>query len=259
MQILRSLAFNIFYFGFTICCLLFLNWLLLTSRPYCMAWVRWYLRTIYRMERWILGLDYQVVGQENMPPYPFLVAAKHQSLWETMKLHLIFDDPAVILKRELMKVPIWGWFAKKSKMIAVDRGAGGKAISSMIEGGRETVADGRPIVIFPQGTRVAPDGYKPYKVGIFALYEALNLPVLPMALNSGVFWQRRAFRKRSGTITVELLPPIEPGLDRETFMRRLETELEAASTRLVAEAHRQLGVESSAETNKTGTKDGGLL
>lgn len=240
MLILRSLVFNIFYFGFTILCLICLIWLLVTPRSYVMAWVRWYLRVIYRMEKLLLGLDYRVVGQENMPPYPFLIASKHQSLWETMKLHLIFDDPAVILKRELTRVPIWGWFAAKSKMIAVDRGRGGKAIASMIEGGRETVADGRPIVIFPQGTRVGPDSYKPYKVGIFALYEALELPVLPMALNSGVFWQRRAFRKCPGTITVELLPPIQPGLDRETFLHQLEETLETASKRLVEQARREI-------------------
>lgn len=242
MLILRSLAFNIFYFGFTILCLVFLMWLLLTPRKYVIAWVCWYLRVIYRMERLLLGLDYRVVGQENVPPYPFLVAAKHQSLWETMKLHLLFDDPAVILKRELMHVPVWGWFAKKTKMIAVDRGARGKAIASMIDGGRETIADGRPIVIFPQGTRVGPDSYKPYKVGIFALYDALDVPVLPVALNSGVFWQRRAFRKHPGTITVEMLPAIKPGLDRETFLHQLEETLETASKRLVAEARRDIGI-----------------
>jgi len=242
MLILRSLAFNIFYFGFTICCLIFLMWLLLLPRRLVIPMVCWYLRVIYRMERLLLGLDYRVVGTENMPPYPFLIAAKHQSLWETMKLHLIFKDPAVILKRELMQVPVWGWFAKKTKMIPVDRGAGGKAIHSMIDGAKETVADGRPIVIFPQGTRVGPDSYKPYKVGIYALYEALDLPVLPMALNSGVFWRRRAFTKSPGTITVELLPAIQPGLDRATFLHQLEESMESASRRLVDEARHALGI-----------------
>lgn len=244
MLMLRSLAFNIFYFGFTAFCLIFLIWLLLLPRNTVIAVVCWYLRVIYRMERMLLGLDYRVIGRENMPPYPFLVAAKHQSLWETMKLHLIFQDPAVILKRELMRVPVWGWFATKTKMIPVDRGAGGKAIASMIDGGRETIEDGRPIVIFPQGTRVGPDSYKPYKVGIFALYDALDVPVLPMALNSGVFWQRRAFRKHPGTITVELLPAIRPGLDRATFLHQLEDSMETACKRLVAEARQDLGIES---------------
>src|SRR3546814_439377 len=146
-----------------------------------------------------------------------------------MKIHLLFDDPAVVLKRELLWIPIWGWYAAKADLIPVNRGARGRAIASMIQGAKRMLAQGRKIVIFPQGTRVAPGVYAPYRVGIAALYEALDVPIVPMALNSGVFWARHSVRKKAGTITVEFLPPIPPGLQREDVLERLERELEAAS------------------------------
>ncbi|MEQ9812888.1 MAG: lysophospholipid acyltransferase family protein [Azospirillaceae bacterium] len=236
MLFLRSLAFNIAMHGFTALCLVGLVWLLATPRRFMMAVVRWYLRMLARIERWVMGIDYRVVGLEHLPAGPYLVAAKHQSMWETMKLHLLFGDPAVVIKRELLSIPIWGWFARKARLIAVDRGRGGKAVQSMVDNAAPVVAEGRPIVIFPQGTRVAAGAYKPYKIGIAALYAAYDLPVVPMALNSGLFWGRRSFTKRPGTITVELLPPIQPGLERDDFMARLESTLEEACERLSLDA-----------------------
>ena len=174
-----------------------------------------------------------MVGTEHIPDGPYILAAKHQSTWETMKLHLLVDDPAIIMKRELMLIPVWGWFAVKARMIPVHRGGRSKAIASIIEGAHRSSAQGRPLVIFPQGTRTAAGTFRPYRVGVAAIYEALDLPVVPMALNSGVFWPRREFIKRSGTITVEFLPPIPPGLDRDAFLKRLEDELESATDRLV--------------------------
>ncbi len=140
-----------------------------------------------------------------------------------MKLHLLIDDPAIILKRELLWVPIWGWYAAKAKMIAVDRSARGRAIASMVEGAKRVKAEGRPIVIFPQGTRTAVGRYLPYRVGVAVLYKELNVPIVPMALNSGVYWGRRSFRKHSGRIVVEFLPPIQPGLSRDAVMAELES------------------------------------
>ena len=232
MPILRSLVFNIVLYTWTTLLCFALIWTLVLPRRAMMSIVGIYLRSLVLFERLILGLDYRVVGREHVPTGPFVLAAKHQSMWETMKLHLLVDDPAVILKRELMRIPIWGWFAAKARMIPVDRGARGRAVASIVAGARQTVADGRPVVIFPQGTRVPPGSYRSYRIGVFALYEALNLPVVPMALNSGVFWGRRRFIKLPGTITVEFLPPIEPGLDREAFLTRLEDTLEDASERL---------------------------
>jgi 1-acyl-sn-glycerol-3-phosphate acyltransferase len=182
----------------------------------------------------LLGLRYQVVGLENLPANGcFIVAAKHQSAWETLKLHLILTDPAVVLKRELTQVPVWGLMARKARIIPVDRGAKGRAIASMLKGALAIKEDGRPILIFPQGTRVAPGAYVPYKVGVALMYDKLKVPLVPMALNSGMFWPRKAYFKRPGTITVQFLPPIPAGLPREEMMARLESVLEEASDRLV--------------------------
>jgi 1-acyl-sn-glycerol-3-phosphate acyltransferase len=232
MTILRSALFNLLFFGWTtLCCIALLPALLLPHRV-TMAWIFVWLRVTYWLEKTILGIDYRVVGREHLPDGACIVAAKHQSAWETLKLHLLLPDPAIVLKSELLKVPVWGKYLLKTGMIPVDRGAGSKAIRSMIDHAKVRVAEGRPIAIFPQGTRTAPGTWRPYRIGVGALYEGLSVPVVPMALNSGVFWGRRAFRKRPGTITVEFLPPIPPGLPREEMMRRLEEELEAASERL---------------------------
>ncbi|NYZ15209.1 1-acyl-sn-glycerol-3-phosphate acyltransferase [Azospirillum sp. RWY-5-1] len=236
MIALRSLLFNIAFYGWTTIACFGLLWMLLLPRRRMIAVVRWYLDTVGWLERVILGLDYEVRGRENLPAGACIVAAKHQSAWETMKLHALFGDPAIVLKRELTWIPIWGWYARKARMIAVDRGARGKALSSMIENSRPVAAEGRPIVIFPQGTRTAPGAYRGYRVGVGALYEQLRLPIVPVALNSGVFWGRNSFMKRSGTIVVEILPPIQPGLPRAQAMAELESRLEAATDRLVVAA-----------------------
>ncbi|MGK9165526.1 1-acyl-sn-glycerol-3-phosphate acyltransferase [Inquilinus limosus] len=236
MIILRSALFNLLFFGWTtLCCFALLPSMLLPHRT-MMAWIFVWLRSVHWLEKTILGIDYRVVGRENLPDGACIVAAKHQSAWETLKLHLLLPDPAIVLKSELLKVPVWGKYLLKTGMIPVDRGAGSRAIRDMIEHAKVRAAEGRPIAIFPQGTRTAPGTWRPYRIGVGALYEGLGVPVVPMALNSGVFWRRRAFRKRPGTITVEFLPPIPPGLSRDEMMVRLEEELETASERLVVAA-----------------------
>ncbi len=229
----RSLAFNTLFYVWTAICCFGIAWTLLIPRKAMLWVVCQYLRSVHLLERLVLGLDYVVVGREHIPEGPYILAAKHQSTWETMKLHLLVCDPAVILKRELMLIPLWGWYAAKAQMIPVHRGGRSKAIASIIEGARKVAAQGRPIAIFPQGTRTAAGTFRPYRVGVAALYEALGLPLVPMALNSGVFWPRRKFIKRPGTITVEFLPPIPPGLGRDAVLKRLEDELETATDRLV--------------------------
>jgi 1-acyl-sn-glycerol-3-phosphate acyltransferase len=233
---LRSAAFNLCFYGWTALLLLTLWWLLLAPRSWLMAAVRWYSRTLGFIERNTVGIDYRVDGRETLPEPPFILAAKHQSVWETLKLNLWFDEPSVVLKRELMQIPVWGWFAARCGMIPIDRAGRGVALHGILRHARQRAEEKRPIVIFPQGTRVAPGDYKPYQVGAFALYSALKLPVVPMALNSGVFWPRRKFRKWPGTIVVQLLPAIPPGLDRDDFLDRLEGDLESASERLVVAA-----------------------
>lgn len=237
MNALRSHAFNLLFYGLTALLCIALLPTLAMPRGAMLGAVRQYLRLVAWLERRVLGLDYEVQGVERLPDGPFILAAKHQSAWETMKLHLLLRDPAPVLKRELLSIPIWGWYARKADVIPVDRGARSKAIQGMVRTARRIAADGRPIVIFPQGTRVAPGLWRPYRIGVYAMYEQLGLPVVPMALNSGVFWGRRALRKYPGHITVAFLEPIPPGLGRAAFLGRLEHDLEGASDRLV----RQVG------------------
>ncbi|MGQ9371510.1 lysophospholipid acyltransferase family protein [Azospirillum sp. ST 5-10] len=252
MLVLRSLLFNVAFYGWTTLACFGLLWMLLLPRQRMVAVVRWYLRVVAWLERTILGLDYEVRGLENLPrDGAYIVAAKHQSAWETMKLHLIFGDPAIVLKRELMWIPIWGWYARKARMIAVDRGARGRALNSMIDGARSVKDEGRPIVIFPQGTRTAPGAYRGYRIGVGALYDTLKLPMVPVALNSGLYWPRRSFVKRPGTIVVEILPPITPGLSRAAVMAELERRLEESSDRLAVAAGGPATPRPAAESAET--------
>lgn len=186
--------------------------------------------------RVLAGLSFELRGRENLPAGPFLVASKHQSAFETFAFHLLLNDPAYILKRELLWIPFFGWYLGKSGVIAIDRSAGTKALKAMVKGAEEAVALGRPVIIFPEGTRAAPGAKLPYHSGVAMLYGALKLPTVPIALNSGLFWRRRGFLKKPGIITIEALPPIAPGMDRKAFMAELETRVETATDQLIAEA-----------------------
>jgi 1-acyl-sn-glycerol-3-phosphate acyltransferase len=192
------------------------------------VWVKFILSSL----KIIVGLDYRVEGSENLPRGHFMVASKHQSAWETLALHLIFSDPSIVLKRELLKLPILGWFINKVGMVPIDRAGKANALKSMLMIARKWAGLGRPIIIFPQGTRVAPGEKKGYHSGVFAVYRALKVPVVPIALNSGIFWPRKAFIKRPGVITVKILNYIRPGLKREDFMKQLEDIIET-ETRLL--------------------------
>jgi len=197
-----------------------------------------------RTTNWLLGavtdtkVEYRGVGK--IPSGPLLVAAKHQSVWETAALLPLFEDPAYIFKRELMWIPILGWYAWKTDMIPVDRNARGGALAGMIARVRDELARGRQVIIFPEGTRTAPGAPPAYKIGVTRLYEAANVPCLPIALNSGLFWPRRKFMRHPGTIRLEVLDPIPAGLDAETFAARLQRDIETATARLIAEGEREL-------------------
>jgi 1-acyl-sn-glycerol-3-phosphate acyltransferase len=194
---------------------------------------RFWMRGLHLALRWIIGLRYEVRGLENLPPRPVIIASKHQSAWETVFFHLVRVDTVIGLKDELTRVPIFGWYLMIARNIRIDRGGAAKAMRSLIEGAKAAVAQGCSILIFPEGTRRPPRAPPDYKPGVAALYRELGVPVVPVALNSGLFWPRRGFVKRPGSITVEFLPPIEPGLDRKPFMAELERRIETASTRLL--------------------------
>jgi 1-acyl-sn-glycerol-3-phosphate acyltransferase len=180
----------------------------------------------------ITGLGMEVRGP--VPSGAALVAAKHFSMWETIALLALLRAPAIVIKRELLWIPLYGWYCVKQGMIPIDRRAGARAIRRMYAAARRAVDEGRPIVIFPEGTRKKPGAPPDYKPGVAALYTMLGLPCIPMAHNSGLFWSGWFLRK-PGTVVVEFLEPIPPGLSRHELMIVLETRLEAATNRLVRE------------------------
>lgn len=237
---LRTILFNLIYYGSVpIIGLCLAPALLLPDRWYWPV-VRGYFTYVYLLGKYILGLDYRLTGLENLPQdTPYIIAAKHQSAYETLLLPVIFPRPAVILKQELLRIPIWGWYAAKAGMIGIDRSNPRTAMPRMIERARAALSHGHTLVIFPQGTRVAPHetpAEKPYKRGIAELYAALNMPIVPMALNAGLFWPRNAFFKCGGTVDIAFLPPIPPGKSKEELMQSLQTRLETASAALAQSA-----------------------
>ena len=183
--------------------------------------------------RWIAGVKVEVRGLEHRPTGPALIAAKHQGMLDVIAPFAFLDDACFVMKKELMPLPFFGWFAWKTKMIAVDRSAHSKALKDMVRQARARHAEGRQILIFPEGTRgeigAAPD----YKPGIAALYRDLDSPCWPLATNSGVHWPAHGFKRYPGTIVFEFLPPIPAGLKRAEFMTELENRIETASTALL--------------------------
>lgn len=240
MIFLRSTLFNILFYGTTaIACVLCLPGLLLPKKQ-AMWIVKFFVHTVYFLEKHVIGLDYEVRGAENLPTGgSFIVAAKHQSPYETMKLNILFDDPAIVLKKELLMIPLWGWFLAKIDPIAINRSKFRQSLNQITEGTLHVKGQGRPIVIFPQGTRVLLDQTtkdKPYKIGVARAAEAAGLPVIPLALNSGVFWPRKSWVKKPGKVIFEFLPPVPDGLGVYEIMKDLEKRIEEHSRRLAAEA-----------------------
>lgn len=186
--------------------------------------------------KYLCGLTVEVRGLENLPKQQALIACKHQSAFETMAFHWLVRDPAMVLKKELLNIPVYGWYCRKTKMIAVDRKGHAAALRSMIEQAKQALVDQRQIVIFPEGTRTDIDEERDYQPGIAALYSKLDTPVIPVALNTGLFWPRKKFICRPGVIIIEFLPPIETGLKRAEFMAQLKQSIDENSRRLVQES-----------------------
>jgi 1-acyl-sn-glycerol-3-phosphate acyltransferase len=250
MTALRALAFNlVFWFGTLIFGIAGLPFLL-TPRRATMRFGRFWAQAVLFALRHIVGLDGEVRGRENIPPGGCLIAMKHQSMWDTLMLPPLLGDPAVVIKRELQYVPFYGWYATRAGSIFIDRKGGAGALRRMVAAAKQAVAEGRPVVIFPQGTRTppgAPPEEAPYQPGIAALYRELGVPLVPTAVNSGLYWGRRAFVKRPGRIVAEFLPPISPGLPRRELMAVLESRIEHATAALEREAiaYRGSGNQSS--------------
>src|SRR5262245_1021108 len=233
MTALRSILFNVAYLLWSVVIHVVCLPLLLAPAPWVWQAAHLWVDGTLLLLRLICGLGHRELGLEHLPQGPAIIAAKHQSAWETLFLSRRLNRPAFILKRELLSIPLFGWFIRKVGMIAVDRSGKAAALKQMVRDANQAFAQGRQIIIFPEGTRVAPGDHKPYQPGIAALYGQLNVPVVPVALNSGLFWGRGAFKKKPGRIVIQYLPPIAPGLDRRAFMAELEARLEPAAKRLL--------------------------
>ncbi|MHA1517156.1 MAG: lysophospholipid acyltransferase family protein [Alphaproteobacteria bacterium] len=232
----RSVLFGVLFYITTTLFVLIGSPLLFAPRGWAMAALKVHSKTELYLLKHIVGLDFEVRGLEKLPESPFLVASKHQSAWETLALIPLFRNPALLMKRELFWIPFHGWFSYKFQMIPVDREAGPKALRRMLHAAEKRIKDGREIIIFPEGTRRSPGAPPAYKTGIVLLYNALEVPCVPVALNSGYFWPRRKWIRKPGTIVVEILDPIPPGLPKAEFLSRLQNSIETASDRLLAEA-----------------------
>jgi 1-acyl-sn-glycerol-3-phosphate acyltransferase len=232
MRGLRALLFNLAFWTDTALLGVLGLPFLLTPRRTAMHFGRFWAQTVLALLKLIVGLDGEIRGREHIPPGGCLIAMKHQSAWDTLILPPLLGDPAVVIKRELQFVPFYGWYATRAGSIFIDRKGGAGALRRMIAATRQAIAMGRPVVIFPQGTRTAPGQSveaAPYQPGVAALYRELAVPLVPAAVNSGLYWGRRAFVKRPGRIVLEFLEPIPPGLPRREVMAMLETRIEAAA------------------------------
>ena len=224
MVYLKSFVFNSLFYAGTGVLVIVMGPVLLFPSRYARAVARFWGYMTYLL-LWLIGITQTVTGDRHLDRQ-VLYAVKHQSAWETIILSWLLAAPAFVLKRELLRLPIIGWFFLKTGCIAVDRSAGMKALRKMRTAGEDLAQKGRSMLIFPQGTRVAPGADQPYEIGVFSLYQATGLPVVPVALNSGHVWPRNSWLKYPGRITVEFLDPIEPGLDRKRFMATLTKRIE---------------------------------
>ena len=243
MTLLRSACYHLLFIAWTLALAVLYLPLLLGPRLAVQRAAGLWVRGALALQRAVLGLAFELRGAENLPRGAAIVAAKHQSAWETLVFHALLPDPVFVLKKELLWLPFIGWYLTKSGQIAIDRGAGMKALSGMARRARAALAHGRQVIVFPEGHRQPPGVAGDYLPGIAMLYAdpgtTEEVPVIPVALNSGLFWRRNAFLRRAGTIVMEVLPPMPPGLERREFLDELRRRIEGATRALEAEALRR--------------------
>jgi 1-acyl-sn-glycerol-3-phosphate acyltransferase len=236
MIALRSLLFNVlFYVNLVVLMILGLPAMLFGRQGVFFMARTWAVTSIWLLDK-ICGLKLEFRGVENMPVGGYILAAKHQSFLETFALVTQTPDFAIILKRSLMRIPIFGLYLSVSGQIGIDRSRGRSALAQIIEQAGDVLRAGRQVYIYPEGTRRSPSAAPQYKSGVAYLYEATGAPCLPVALNTGLFWGRRGFLRRPGRAVIEFLPVIPAGLDREAFFEQLKNDIETATGRLIAEA-----------------------
>jgi 1-acyl-sn-glycerol-3-phosphate acyltransferase len=243
MILARSALFNLAFYALTAVMLVAaLPFFFILPQGFGMWVVRTWARACVYLHVTIAGVKVEVRGADNIPTAGAIVAVKHQSSFETFALIPLLGNPTIVMKRSMRWLPIFGQYTIKTGMIHVDREGKTAALRALAERAREELAKGREIIIFPEGTRRPPGVAPDYQAGIALLYRTLNAPVVPVALNSGLYWPRRQFLHRPGTIVVEFLPAIPPGLDSRTFLARLQTTIETASDKLLAEGRAALAI-----------------
>ncbi len=233
---LRSLVFNVLFYATLIFYMLIALPAFLMPRAVVLRVAAWLAKSTIFLMRVVCNIRVELRGVENIPKGPLIVASKHQSMWETIALLRFFEAPFFVVKRQLNFIPLFGQYLIKTGMVAIDRSSGRRALIEVMRRAAEEVKHGRQFVIFPEGTRTAPGAPPQYKGGVGMIYSACGVPCLPVALNSGLFWPRRTFMRYPGTLVIEFLDPIPPGLKRDEFLERVERTIEDATNRIVAAA-----------------------
>lgn len=236
MILLRSIAFNIaFYISIIAQMILWTPYYFLASRE--KAWIvpKFWAKSNLWLQEKIVGNTIEITGQENLPDGPFILAPKHQSFWDAFAFLPWIPDALYILKRELMWIPVFGWYVARMKMIPIHRGKRSVALKKAVTLTRERMKQGRQLIIYPEGTRRAPGDEPRYKYGIVEIYSQLDVPVVPVAHVAGLFWPRRKFLRYPGRLRAVFLPPIEAGLSREAFLERLIAVTETACDAMLVE------------------------
>jgi 1-acyl-sn-glycerol-3-phosphate acyltransferase len=235
-MLVRTLLFNVlFYVNFIVIAVVLAPTMLLPLRHIWFVPRLWAGVSLW-LHRTICGVGEDIQGLENIPNGGFLVACKHQSTWEALRLATLFPKPAFVFKRQLRWAPLFGWYLIKFSQIPVNRGKRSKALKDMAAIAAERVEQGYQVIIFPEGTRRPPLAEPNYKYGVTYLYDKLNAPCLPIALNSGLFWPRRTFAHRQGVVTLRILPAIPPGHDADTFAAELKDAIESAVEEMNSQA-----------------------
>ncbi len=235
MALIRALAFAAAFYGWSALLSLLMLPFLLGPWRWVSTGMRLWTRGVIGLLQAICGIRVEFRGLDHLPTGPALIAAKHQCMFDTMGPLVVIHDACYVMKSELTRIPVYGWISRKTRMIVVDREGQAKALRGLLTDAKARVAEGRPVVIFPEGSRTAPGERRDYQPGVAGLYRTLGLPCIPMATNSGAHWPAHGFQRIPGTIVFEFLPAIPPGLSREAFMAELQDRVEAASDRLLSE------------------------
>ncbi len=226
----RSVIFNVlFYMMFIAEMIIFTPVYFLLPRKKAYFVPKFWARSNLWLMKVIVGTRVEIEGLENLPKGPFIFAPKHQNFWDTFAFLPHIEDPLYILKRELLWIPVFGWYVAKQRMIGIDRSARGKAMAEVMTRTLKEMKGGRQLIIYPEGTRRPPGAEPVYKYGIARLYRDLQMPVVPVVHQAGIFWPRRSILRQGGTIIARILPPIQPGMEEKEFFAHLVKTMEAAS------------------------------